>query len=231
MTNKKKWKSRLETKLARVKADAGRWGWGRAIGNRIMGRVLHSLGIYIHIVRTHLLDPNARFPELPPNIELRKISTEEVQTASLDAEMQLDREFVDSALERGDIPFGAFDSDLLVSYVWRTRTTAPHTRLLSIRVDQPYCYAYKSYTRPSHRGKHISPAVHLFSDIGMREYGYERRAGFVAIENTASLSMGKYMNSTVIGYAGYLYWFGKFFFFRSTAVKDIGFEFLENTRR
>ena len=97
-----------------------------------------------------------------------------------------------------------------------------------VRVPHPYNYTYNSYTRPSHRGQRISPALHLFSDAEMQERGFTHRAGFVAVHNAASLTMGKHMGSKVIGKAGYLDWFGKQVPFRTPGVKKIGFEFFEH---
>ncbi len=45
----------------------------------------------------------------------------------------------------------------------------------------------------------------------MLKHGYTHRAGFVAIYNLPSLAAGKHMASKVIGYAGYLDWFGRIF--------------------
>jgi hypothetical protein len=134
---------------------------------------------------------------------------------------------VDSAIERGDYAFGVFDDHLLVSYIWRAREAAPHSRNIWVRVRHPYNYAYNSYTRPSYRGRRISPALHLFSDGKMYERGFTNRAGFVAVHNAASLAMGKHMGSKIIGYAGYFDWPGRNISFRTPSVKKIGFEFFE----
>lgn len=214
--------------FSQLKVDTNRWGWMRSLLNRVINRVAHGLGVYIHVVRTHMVDEHPKYPAIPPELVLRQISTQELISASTDPDLQLNPDFVNAAIERGDLAFGAFDEELLVSYIWRTVTTAPHTSDLWVRVDQPYCYSYKSYTRPSHRGKRISPAVHLFSDSEMLKRGYKWRAGFVAVENSASLAMGKHMGSNIVGYAGYIHWFGRYFFFRSRAARDVGFRFFEN---
>ncbi len=167
------------------------------------------------------------YPSKLTGITYRVIENDELHEASADPEMALSPEFVDAAIERGDTAFGAFEGSLLVSYVWRSETTAPHSKNIWCRAKSPYCYAYKSYTRPSHRGQHISPGVHLCSDIGMLKRGYKFRVGFVEISNWASLAMGKHMGSQIIGYAGYALWFGKCIPFKSRGVRAIGFEFFD----
>lgn len=214
----------LATKLDHVKTDAGRFGWYRTLENRFF-RVLHYLGIHIHVVRTRELEETTEYPGTLTGLVYREAEPHELYEAGRDPEMGLSREFLDAAFERGDIAFAAFDGPRLVSYVWRSESAAPHDGNIWARVDPPYCYAYKSFTLPEYRGKRISPGVHLCSDNAMLRRGYKYRAGFVEISNWASLAMGKHMGSQVVGKAGYLGWFGRCISFRSRGVKAIGFEF------
>jgi hypothetical protein len=167
------------------------------------------------------------YPKTPPEIRFGIIESKDCLKFSEDPELDLDRDFVAAALERGDLMFGALEGDDLVSYVWRTLTTAPHNDRLWVRAAQPYCYCYKSLTRPAYRGKRISPAAHLFSDVEMAKRGFSHRVGFVSVANLSSLSMGKYMGSRPIGYAGYVKWFGRILTFRTRHIREIGFEFYE----
>lgn len=139
----------------------------------------------------------------------------------------LDRDFVRQANDRGDIAVGAFDGSELVGYVWRAAGSAPHTDDLSVSVDHPYNYAYKSFVLPKYRGHHIAPALVLASDAEMFLRGYTHRAAFIAMHNHSSISMGKYQNTTAIGYAAYIEWFGFRVMFRTRRVKNIGFKFFE----
>lgn len=165
------------------------------------------------------------YPETPPQIRIRLVEPDAIVRASADPELMLDRAFVASAIERGDLMFGAYDGDLLVSYLWRALGPAPHTDGLWVRVAKPCCYSYKSLTRPAYRGQRLSPATQLFSDAKMLAHDYTHRAGFIAISNYESLAMGRHMGSRTVGYAGYLNWFGRYFPFRSKGARNIGFEF------
>lgn len=169
-------------------------------------------------------------PETPSHIVFRQVPTDAILEACKNPELNLSRMFLDDAIERGDQLFGAFDHDHLVSYLWRTKTAAPHTRRLGVSVEPPYCYAYNSFTLPAYRGKRISPAVHLFSDKVMAQQGFTHRTGFVLVTNLASIAMGKRMGSQPIGYAGYYTCCGRFHHFRTKAVRDIGFRFFELAR-
>ena len=119
------------------------------------------------------------YPPTPPEILFRLVDPDDCLRFGGEPELDLDRDFVRAAIERGDLMFGAFDGDSLVSYVWRTTTTAPHNDRLWVRADRPYCYCYKSLTLPPYRGKRISPAAHLFSDVEMASRGFSHRVGFV----------------------------------------------------
>lgn len=168
---------------------------------------------------------NPQYPTTRPGIAYRVVQAEELVEASSDPALELNQDFVQAATARGDIAFGAFDGAIMVAYVWRSLGAAPHTPDLWVKVDRPYCYVYKSFTRPSYRGHHIGPAIQLFSDVEMSKRGYEYRAGFVSITNYASLAAGKHMGSGPIGYAGFIKCFRMLFPFRTRGAKNIGFEF------
>ena len=183
--------------------------------------------MHLYLVRVRTI-PNAQdYPEIDPKLALRRIPAEVAERYCDDPDLALSKEFVTAANSRGDLFFGAFDGDLLVSYIWRSLSSAPDADGVWIRVHKPYNYSYNSYTRPGYRGQRISPVVHLFSDNAVYALGYRYRIGFVEITNFASIEMGKYMGSKKIGYAGYVICFGNLIPFRSSAVKATGFEFFK----
>lgn len=216
---------KLATRLDHLKGNANRWGWPRALFDIVVRGFVRYLGVHIYVVRVRQIQAEAKYPETNPELTFRRIEQDELRDFCQVPELKLSREFVRGAISRGDLAFGAYDGPHLVSYIWRAVESAPDADGIWIKVDKPYNYSYKSYTRPRYRGRRISPVVHLFSDHEMRKLGYEYRAGFVSISNYASLSMGKHMGSRRIGYAGYITLFGRLFPFRTRSVKAIGFEF------
>lgn len=216
------------TRIARLKADANRWGWKRSIFSHLTGYAARHFGINVHVVRTCALAEDSQYPSTLPGISFRQIPAEELLAASSDPSLDLTRDFVKDAITRGDMAFGAFDGPVLAAYTWRSFTSARHTDEVWVRLDRPYVYAYKSFTRANYRGHHLMPSVMLFADTESLKHQCTHRAGFVAIHNLASLAAGKHMAAEPIGYAGYLEWFGRHFPFRTRAVKNIGFEFFEH---
>lgn len=217
------------TRHSRLRESAARWGWTSTLFDAVMAAAHRYLGIHVYVVRFRRIPAVPAYPETNPELQFRIIENDELLKYCDDPDLELGRPFVEKAILRGDLAFGAFDGPQLVSYIWRSVDSAPDAEGVWIKVAKPYNYSYKSFTRPAYRGQRISPVVHLFSDDEMRKRGYEYRAGFVAVSNRASLEMGKHMGSVVLGYAGYFTAFGRLLTFRTKQVKLIGFEFFRPT--
>lgn len=211
-------------KIESLKEDVRRWGWARAIFILMMKGLGKILGIHIHSIWTRPLAMNPPDPKLPPGVSLRILDRETLLAAIEDPELQLSRVFVESALARGDVAFGAFDGTTLVAYDWRTLSVAPYGDELWIKVDRPYRYAYKGFVRSKYRGRRISTAVALFSDAYFLERGYTHGIYYVDVSNIPSLQASKYKGDQAVGFAGYVKWFGRYFTFRTPAVRRTGFE-------
>jgi hypothetical protein len=158
---------------------------------------------------------------------LRIVQPGELLKAAEDPGLDIHPDFVRAALARGDMAFGAFEGDRLVGYTWRTFTAAPDLDGLWARVNRPYQYSYKGFTRPSHRGKRIHVAITYFADAYLLERGYTAEVGFVGITNFSSLAVAKFLGRRRIGYAGYLKWFGRRIPFATPAVKKVGARLFE----
>ena len=215
------------SKLNKLKSHLRRWGWLRTVYLMVMRFASHFLGLHVFVVRTKLPNIEVNNPCELADLEFRRLHAKKLTKWSDDLELDLDADFLRAADERSDIAFGVYDKSLLISYVWGSVSAAPHTDDLWGRVERPHWYSYKSFTRPAYRGNHIVPALIIFSEQEMLKLGYSHRAGYIAVTNFKSLEIGKYMGSYVIGYIGYLKWFGRYFFFRSKRVAEIGFEFFE----
>jgi len=182
------------------------------------------LGLHIYSIWTRPLTASPPDLNLPPGVSLRILDRATLLAASKDPELQMSRAFVESALARGDVAFGAFDGTSLVAYDWRTLSAAPDWGGLWIKVDRPYRYAYKGFVRPKYRGRRINTAVAFFSDAYFLERGYTHGIYYVDVSNIPSLQASKYKGDKAVGFAGYVKWFGRYFTFRTPAVRKTGFE-------
>lgn len=211
----------------KIKKHARRWGWKRTILASVVRIGSRYLGVHVYRVRSRDAETIVPSPCRLPGVEYRRISEDELVKAAKDPRLYLERDFVQEAIARGDVPFGAFKGSTLAGYLWRSFSVAPHKNSLWVRVNPPYCYAYKAFARHEYRGQHIVPGILLFSDEYLFAQGYTHRIGFVEISNFSSLAMNKHIDSHWIGIAGYLHWFGQCFQFRSRQVANTGFEFFE----
>ncbi len=213
-----------------LRIDAERFGWPASIFMRLMARLQTHLGIHVCRVRTRRFRSDRPDMNLPRDISLAIIDRDTLLRASEDPVLSMTREFVEAALERGDVAFGAFKGDRVVAYMWRTYTAAPHVDGLWVRVNKPYCYGYKQFTHPDYRGQRLSTAVSQASEPYFRARGSNYSIGFIDIHNRSSLASDKGKGMVAIGHAGYLNWFGRCFTYRTPRVKRTGFEFFDPTR-
>ena len=203
--------------------DASRMGWGRALLARALSRLerLFSLSVYCVNVRT-LKDRSDAAPST--GITYRKLNAAELLAAADHIDLDLAPEFISEAMERGDLAWGAFEHDKLVGYTWRAASQAPFMDGLWVRVPHPLQYGYKSYTRPSHRGRGIYPAVGRVADEQSMQLGYPAMLHLVDIANIPSLRAANELGSKTSGYAGYVKLFGRRLTFRTPGARSIGVE-------
>ena len=218
---------RYAEKIATLRAEARRWGWARAWFALLVRFMRVYAGIHLYRVNLRPLDRRFDPPALPGEIRVGRVPPETLIKAAQDPELAMDPEFVRAALERGDIAFGALDRGRLVSYAWRTFSAAPDFHGLWVRVDRPYHYAYKAFTLPEYRGRHLHIAVSLLCDETFRSLGYLGEVGFSELSNYSSIAAADALGRRRIGYAGYLKWFGHCIPFRTRSLAKIGFEFFK----
>ncbi len=216
-----------DTKISQWKADVRRWGFARSLYIRAMRRVTRYLGFFIYHLGSYEMVSNPEIPCRLPNITYRELSRDDLQKASEDPEQHLTMEFVDAALERGDIAFGAYDGSDLVSYVWSSSTSAPHAHGVWVRMKPPHAYGYKALTRADLRGHRLAPSVLLFANAKMLSQGYKYRTGYIATTNFSNKQSGRSLGGVPVGWAGYLKVFGHILVFRTPKAKKIGFEFFK----
>ena len=215
------------SKLDRLKAHFWRWGWWRTLYFIVMRVAARYLGIEVFVVRVRATaETSSENPCTLPGVTFREATIDELLDFVASPEVLLDHKFVNDAIGRGDLAFGAVRDGSMLAYLWRSTSTAPHNRDCWIKVTPPYSYSYNSFTTPEFRGQRIVPGLLLFSDNEMMKKGYTHRAGIVATSNFASLAMGKHLGSKIIGRVGYIKWFNRIRFFRSRSVAEVGFKLL-----
>ncbi len=219
-------------KFDHLLSDYRRWGLLRAVSIRIMSVIRRYAGVHLYRVFVRPLASGHTPVEAHPQISMRIARPEELYKAAGGAELDLNPDFIRGALERGDTAFGAFDGEDIVAYGWRTCSSAPHADGLWVAVGAPYGYAYKAFTRESHRGRHLACALSFFGDTYSQEWGHTANLSFVELSNYSSLSLQRAKGGEAIGYVGYAKWFGCVFPFGSPGAKTVGLQlFLKQERK
>jgi ribosomal protein S18 acetylase RimI-like enzyme len=219
------------SKLDKLNAYARRWGWRRTAYAIVMRAATKVLGLEVYVLRIcEAPEQSLDSPCQLAGVTFRLVSDEELLSTVDDIDLLLRDEFVRSAMDRGDLAFGAFHEGVLIAYVWCSTGTAFHYKDCWVRVMKPYSYSYNSFTRPEFRGQRLVPALLMYADQEMRKKGYTHRVGIVAVTNFASLRAGKHMGTQNIGHVGFMKWFGRYHFFRSGPAAEIGFQFFQPSR-
>jgi hypothetical protein len=215
--------------LQSLLTDASRAGWIQAFLARVAAHLEKALGLWIYRVNVRQLGsgkPGPHPDRLPEGITcVRALTEADLLEGTKDDDLDLEPAFIRSALSRGDLSWGAFESEKLVGYTWRSPAMAPFRDGLWIRIGHPLHYVYKSYTRTTHRGKGIHIAITRVADQHMLELGRPAEVGFIDIANLQSLAAARSLGRRKVGWAGYMKLFGRCFTFRTPGVAATRSEF------
>jgi len=195
---------------------ARQWGFRRAVWARVM-RLVRP---WLVLVRVNVRDiySDIEVAESENGISIREPSPNELLAASSEHPNQLSPTFVNDALTRHDFCVAAFDGSRMIGWVWGSVDKAPHDEGLAVQVNPPYLYGYKGYTAPEYRGRRIWARIaELRNKIGA-ERGCSRFVGFVESHNHAAIQANKRLGNRLVGYAGYIKFFGKSYPFRTPGV-------------
>jgi len=160
----------------------------------------------------------------PEGCQFSILSEQELLDFSHDPALRLDDTGIKAAFARGEICVGATLDDKLVAYEWRAFSAIRH-RNMWVDFNADAVYGYDSFTLPAYRGKHIMPSLWAFSDKYLSDKGKTLRIAYVDTDNYPSLRAGMRVGGRVVGYAGFIYLFGKLFSFRTPGAKEYGFRF------
>jgi hypothetical protein len=213
--------------LARVRADVRRWGVPRALYALLMEALRRWVGLHLMVVIWRRATPETMPITLPPGIDVRLATRDELLAACQDPALDLTRDFVELALDKGDFCVAAFAGDRIVAYTWRAFSPTQHSPGLWVAFEKPgERYGYKSLTRPEYRGQHLLTAVALFADPLVVARGYPEAISFVESDNFPSLHANLRHGNRRIGYAGFFHLRGRYYPFRSPGAKRYGFRFV-----
>jgi GNAT superfamily N-acetyltransferase len=197
--------------------NARRWG----IVKTTYGTVMRRLRPWLMLSEIRLQP--AGEVSTPEDGKTRIASRDDLLRASFELPEHFDPEFVQDALERGDVCVAAFDEQKITAFAWRSFSTAPHQDGLWVSFPRGYCYCYKLFTLPEYRGKHILDSEVTENLAAQR--GCTHLMTFAETHNYPSITRSNRIGATVVGYAGYFLLFGRPYPFRSLGARKHQFRF------
>jgi GNAT superfamily N-acetyltransferase len=137
-------------------------------------------------------------------LDYRLLSEGNVLPLCTDPSLELAAPKVRAAYRRGDLCVGAFDGAHLAGYCWFALSAAPFMNGAWLDFDPALVYTYKSYVRPSFRGRGIAAALYRFADPVFLECG--REAAIICIEshNWPSIAAARRGGFSAAGCAAYV---------------------------
>lgn len=97
-------------------------------------------------------------------VALRMVAEGEAAVLAQDPALELRQQSLDTSYSRGDLCVAAFERDSVVGYCWLAFGPLHHLDGVSVNFAEHIVWTYRSFVRPSHRGRGIAPALYRFAD-------------------------------------------------------------------
>jgi len=145
-------------------------------------------------------------------------------------ELELNADFVHTALGKGDVCAAVLENGQIVSFNWSAFTPTRVRDEIHVSFDDRYRYGYFAFTLPEYRGRHLLRLVSWQRDRYSLEQGRTSSIAYVSIDNQSSMRMTVALGSRRVGFAGYLKRGSVFLPFRTDGVREHGFRFFTPDR-
>ena len=141
----------------------------------------------------------------PAGLELRALPAEAVLPLCAEDDLSLRPEMVTAAFARGDACVAAFVGGSLAGYCWLSCVSLPHLDGVWVEFAPEVAWVYKSFVRPSHRGRGIAAALYGLTDREAHDRGRTLSVICVETRNTPSIAAARRAGYRCVGSAGYLH--------------------------
>lgn len=115
------------------------------------------------------------------------LSPEKLLTLSENREHQIEKDFLNEAIGKGDECFAIFDGHRLASYGWYATKPTKVNEDLELHFDERYVYMYKGYTHPNYRGQRLHAIGMTMALNHYLNRGYRGIVSWVEANNVSSL--------------------------------------------
>jgi hypothetical protein len=182
-------------------------------------RLERWFGISIFFVHRRPLGFTSAVPaDVHRDYEFREVAERELLDFASDESLELPRDGVRAAAQRGDVFFGVLHAGRLIGYRWYSLCgTAPCEKGMTIRYAHPdRAYGYRTFTHPAHRGRRLHLYSVTESDAFLLSRGYNHTVGYIAAHNLSSLRFNTRLRGVQrVGFIVLWRIFGRYFFLHS----------------
>jgi GNAT superfamily N-acetyltransferase len=206
-----------------LQASAKQWGWPRTIYAGVMQRLFPTFEVCV--VTQRPLSQTARHPELCHELSIKVVEEYELARASSDPQLELRRDFVVSAIQRGDVAVGVFESGRLIAFIWLALCPTPNGADVLVDFPPRHRYTYNAFTLPAYRGRRLQSALMAFVDEMALQSGCTHAINIIATHNYSSLASNRARGNPRVGYVAAVRLAGRVFTFRSPGARGVGVSF------
>lgn len=152
------------------------------------------------------------------------LDPERLPAISENREYQMERDFLDEAISKGDECFAIFDGRRLASYGWYSTKPTRVNEDLELRFDERYVYMYKGFTHPNYRGQRLHAIGMTTALAHYLNQGYKGIVSWVEANNIRSLRSCYRMGYRDFGEIYIVKFFRKHLILCSEGCADYGFK-------
>ncbi|MBO0858479.1 MAG: GNAT family N-acetyltransferase [Chloracidobacterium sp.] len=152
------------------------------------------------------------------------LDQERLLRLSENPENEIDRDFLDEALRKGDECFAILDADRLASYGWYSTKPTMVNKDLELQFDERRVYMYNGFTHPKYRGQRLHAIGMTMALDHYLNHGYKGIVSWVEANNVRSLRSCYRMGYKDFGEIYIIKLFRKYLILRSKGCRDYKFK-------
>lgn len=180
--------------------------------------------MFFSVFRTMAVNrPNPLFTMTDKKYECRFLNAEEIRAFPRRPEVDMSREFVQAALEKGDQCYAILDGDFLASYGWYSNEPTRVNDELRVRFDHEHVYMYNTFTHPTYRGQRLQAVGMTLALIEFLKQGFHGIVFCVEENNHRSLRSVRRGSAKDFGRVTVFKLFGDYLIYHSSGCQGYGF--------
>lgn len=213
--------------LTRIRLDLRRHGLQRT-AYLLAIKIINKFLLFRVLRGMYLSEVNPDYLECPSGYACGFLSEPQLRRYAQDPLNELDGDFLDEALAKGDRCYAVLRNGHMAAYSWYSlQPTRIHPPELLLEFDPRYVYMYKGMTRPEYRGRRLyaigmNRALQCYQRIGR-----EGLVSYVESHNLDSLKACLRLGYRIFGSIRVLQALGRYGIFATRGCRRFGFRLKE----